>query len=126
MANAKGILGHGVIAGHAHQPELEFLNSEQVRQAIYADLVELGPWEATNGPGSQPRSWGGHHIYVPGYTVQGAVCVTWGHEQQMSWAWLDEYYDEAYAIFDSKHSFKETVIDEANPNAFVARIPADC
>jgi len=126
MANAKGILDHGVTAGHAHQPELELLNSEQVRQVMYADLVELGPWEATNGPGSQPHSWGGQYIYVPGYTARGPVCVTWGHEQQMSWAWLDEYYDEVYAIFDSQDSLKETVIDEANLNAFVARTPADC
>jgi len=44
----------------------------------------------------------------------------------MSWAWLDEYYDEVHAIFESKDSFKETAIDEANLNAFVARIPADC
>src|ERR1700730_11860488 len=124
MANTKGI--HGVIAGHAHQPELEFLNSEQVRQAIDAALVELGPWEATNSPGSQPASWSGHHIYLPGYTAQGPVCVTWGHKQQMSWACVGGYYDEAFAIFDSKDSFKETVSDEANLNAFVARIPADC
>jgi hypothetical protein len=92
------------------KPELEFLDSERVRQAIYADVC----------------AWGGDCIYVPGNTARGPVCVTWGRDQQMTWAWLDEYYDEAYAIFDAKDSFKKTVIDEAKLNAFVARIPADC
>ena len=110
MAKAKGIRGDCVIAGRACMPEIEFLNSEQVRQATYTDL----------------RAWGGDYIYVPGYTAQGPVCVTWGRKQQMTWAWLDKYYDEAYAISDAKDSLKETVIDEAKLNAFVARIPADC
>jgi len=122
MAKAKGIRGDCVIAGGACMPEVEYLNSEQVRQAIYADLVGLG----MQLPKSAPRSWGGHYIYVPGYTAQGPVCVTWGRKQQMTWAWLDKYYDEVYAIFDAKDSLKETVIDEAKLNAFVARIPADC
>jgi len=120
--------------------EVEFLNSDQVRQAIYADVglgvqlpqsaqeqISTGqPWEVANGPGSQPGSWGGHYIYVPGYTPQGPVCVTWGRKQQMTWAWLEKYGDEAYAIFDAKDSFKKTVIDKTKLNAFVARIPADC
>ena len=90
--------------------EVEFLNSEQVCQALYADLY----------------AWGGDYIYVPGYTARGPVCVTWGRDQQMTWAWLDKCYDEAYSIFDVKDNSKETVIDEAKLNAFVARIPADC
>jgi len=110
MAKAKGILGDCVTAGRAHQPEVEFLNSEQVRQAIYADLC----------------AWDGDYIYVPGYTARGPVCVTWGRDQQMTWAWRDGYYDEACAIFDAKDSFRKAVIDEAKLNAFVVRIPADC
>ena len=121
MASAKGNPGHGVTAGRAHQPEVEFLSSEQVRRAIDADLVGFG----MPLPESAPHPGGGHCIYVPGYTAQGPVCVAWGREQQMSWAWLDEYYEEVCAIFDAK-DFKETVIDEAKLNAFVARIPADC
>jgi len=128
MAKAQGIPGDCIIAGRAFQPEVEFLNSEQVRQAIYADLVGLGihlPQSAREQISTQPRSAGGDFIYVPGYTAQGPVCVAWGRERQMSSAWLDEYYDEVCAIFDAK-DFKETVIDEAKLNAFVARIPADC
>jgi hypothetical protein len=123
MAKAKGVQGDRVIAGRAHQPEVEFLDSEQVRQTIYADV---GVGLDVQLPESAPRPGNGHYIYVPGYTAQGPVCVTWGRKQQMTWAWLDKYQDEAYAIFDAKNTFKETVIDEATLNAFVARIPADC
>jgi hypothetical protein len=55
------------------------------------------PWEVTReraGPN-------GHYVYVPGYTKDGPVCVTWGKKQQMSWAFVDKYCDEAYAIIDA-------------------------
>ena len=109
-----------------------------MREAIFADVgVGLGvqlpksaqaqvttgqPWDLTDGPDSAPGSWGGHYVYVPGYTPQGPVCVTWGRKQQMTWAWLDKYCDEAYAIFDEKDSFKKTVIDKTKLNSFVASL----
>ncbi len=71
---------------------------DQVRQAIFADVgiglglelpksaqqqVQTGqPWEVTSGPDAKPGSWGGHYVYVPGYTPMGPVCVTWGRKQQ--------------------------------------------
>ena len=66
----------------------------QGRDLLYDVGVGLGL--QTNGPGSEPGSWGGDYIYVPGYTAQGPVCVTWGRPQQMMWAWLGEYCDEVY------------------------------
>jgi hypothetical protein len=118
--------------------EVDPQDSEQMRGAIFADVgVGLGvqlprsaqeqisagqPWDVTNGPDSKPGSWGGHYVYVPGYTPQGPVCVTWGRKQQMTWAWLDRYCDEAYAIFDAKDRFKKTVIDKTKLNDFVASL----
>jgi hypothetical protein len=115
--------------------EVDPTKPQQVRQAIFGDVgVGLGvqlpksaqaqinsgqPWEVTNGPASQPGTWGGHYVYVPGYTPKGPVCVTWGRKQQMTWAWLKKYCDEAYAIFDAQDVFKKTVIDKAKLNAFV-------
>jgi hypothetical protein len=29
------------------------------------------------------------------------VCVTWGRKQQLTWAFVDKYCDEAYAIIDA-------------------------
>ena len=118
--------------------EVNPLSSQQMREAIFADVgVGLGvqlptsaqaqittgqPWDLTDGPDSAPGSWGGHYVYVPGYTPQGPVCVTWGRKQQMTWAWLDKYCDEAYAVFDEKDSFKKTVIDKTKLNSFVASL----
>src|SRR5262245_15847627 len=78
--------------------EVAFANHEQVRQAIFGDVgVGLGvqlpnaakvqiqtgqPWDVTSGPDAVPGSWGGHYVYVPGYTPSGPVCVTWGRKQQ--------------------------------------------
>jgi hypothetical protein len=63
-------------------------------------------WDVQAGPGSSPGSWGGHYVYVPGYTKRGPVCVTWGRKQQMTWKFIERYCDEAYAIFDAVDSAK--------------------
>jgi hypothetical protein len=115
--------------------EVAFRNKDEVRQAIFADVgigigvqlpnaakkqIQSGqPWEVTRGPDSRPGSWGGHYVYVPGYTPSGPVCVTWGRKQQMTWAWLKKYCDEAYAIFDAKNRFKKAMIDSAKVMDFV-------
>jgi hypothetical protein len=118
--------------------EVNFRNRVEVRQAIYADVgLGLGvqlpiaaqnqmqsgrPWDVTSGTGSERGSWGGHYVYVPGYTPAGPVCVTWGKKQQMTWAWLSKYCDEAYAIFDAKDSFKKALIDKPKIIAFLASL----
>ncbi len=120
--------------------EVAFTNHEEARQAIYADVgVGLGlqlpnsakaqiqtgqPWEVTSGPDSAPGSWGGHYVYVPGYTPSGPVCVTWGRKQQITWDWLDKYCDEAYAIFDAKNRFKMAMVDKAKITAFLNTLTA--
>ena len=108
---------------------IDFKNHTQVKQAIFSDVgIGLGvqlpkaaqaqiqtgqPWSVTTGPDAKPGSWGGHYIFVPGYTTLGPVCVTWGRKQQMTWDWLNKYCDEAYAIFDASDSFKKTIISQA-------------
>ena len=118
--------------------QVNFANRDEVLSAIFSDVgIGLGvqlpkdaqnqiqtgqPWDVTNGPGSTPGSWGGHYIYVPGYTPVGPVCVTWGRKQQMTWAWLEKYCDEAYAIFDAKDTFKKAMIDKPKVAAFLATL----
>lgn len=116
--------------------EVNFANKQQVRQAIYSDVgIGLGvqlpiaaqaqiqagqPWDVTSGPDAAPGSWGGHYVFVPGYTPDGPVCVTWGRKQQITWAWLNKYCDEAYAIFDAKNRFKKKLISEARIDSFLS------
>jgi hypothetical protein len=108
--------------------EVDRGNRTQVRQAIYADVgmgigvnlptcakaeIQTGqPWARTTGVGSAPGSWGGHYVYVCGYTPAGPVCITWGKKQQMTWRWFDKYCDEAYTIFDAKNSFRKAIINK--------------
>ena len=66
------------------------------------------PWDVTTGPGSEPGSWGGHYVYLVGYTPQGPVCVTWGQKQAMTWSFVDKYFDELYAIVDNRDKFLKT------------------
>lgn len=118
--------------------EVNFRNHDQVRQVIYADVgigfgvdlpiaaqqqIQTGqPWEVTTGPDARPGTWGGHYVYVPGYTAKGPVCVTWGRKQQMTWAWVDKYADEAYAIFDARNRFKKSMINRKKLKAFIASL----
>jgi len=115
--------------------EVDFRKNDEVRQAVFADVgVGLGiqlpnsakaqiqtgqPWDVTTGADSAPGSWGGHYVYVSGYTPSGPVCVTWGRKQQMTWAWLDKYCDEAYAILDAKNHFKKNMIIKEKITGFL-------
>jgi hypothetical protein len=94
----------------------------EVKRAIFLDIgVGLGftlpnsaitqfhagkSWDVTTGPGSAPNPENGHYVHAPGYTKRGPVCVTWGRKQQMTWAFLAKYCDEAYAIIDSINTAK--------------------
>ncbi len=119
--------------------EVRFTNRGEMRQAIFADVgvgigvqlpnsakaqIQAGqPWTVTTGPDAAPGSWGGHYVLVPGYTPIGPVCVTWGRKQQMSWAWLSKYCDEAYAIFDAHDSFKKSAISKQKITSFLKGLP---
>ncbi len=103
--------------------EIAPTDHDEIRRAIFMDLgiglglalpqsaqrqVEEGKiWDVESGPGAIPNSWGGHYVYVPGYTETGPVCVTWGRKRAMTWAFLDKYCDEAFAIMDAKDTPKK-------------------
>lgn len=118
--------------------EVDFHDQDEVRAAVFSDVgvgfgvqlpntaktqIQTGqPWDVVPGPGSEPGSWGGHYVYVPGYTELGPVCVTWGRKQQITWPWLEKYGDEAYAIFDAHDTFKKAQIDKKVIKAFLAKL----
>lgn len=119
--------------------EVNRANMTEVRTAIFLNLgVGIGlrlpntaereltagkPWTTTTGPGSTPNSWGGHYVYVSGYTKLGPTCVTWGAKQQMSWAFFTKFCDEAYCIIDDLDiTKKRTNIDAKKVDAFLATV----
>lgn len=64
-------------------------------------------WGLVEGNSGDYGSWGGHYVYINGYTKEGPICVTWGKYQHMTWEFFYNYCDEAYAIIDSKNQFTE-------------------
>jgi hypothetical protein len=59
------------------------------------------PWDVVREAGERSKKGDGHYVYVSGYTKRGPVCVTWGRKQQISWAFVNKYCDEGYAIIDT-------------------------
>ena len=119
--------------------ELDRASVNEVKMAIFMNLgVGIGlrlplsaqheldegkPWTTTSGRGSRANSWGGHYVYVCGYTTLGPTCVTWGAKQQMSWAFFKAYCDEAYAIIDALNTkAKRANIDEKKLDAFLETV----
>jgi hypothetical protein len=123
--------------------EIDRASTVEVKRTVFTDLgVGIGillplsaqkefeagkPWKTTSGPGSARNSWGGHYVYVTGYTTLGPTCVTWGRKQQMSWGFFAAYCDEAYAIIDAVNTPKKRrLLDQAKIDAFLNNVsPVD-
>jgi hypothetical protein len=87
------------------------------------ELAAGKPWTTTTGAGSRANTWGGHYVYVSGYTKLGPTCVTWGKKQQMSWDFFTAYCDEAYAIIDDLNTTKKrAMLDAKKLDAFLATV----
>jgi len=69
-------------------------------------------WYPVTGQGFGPGSWGGHCMYLCGYSHVGVTAVTWGKKQLMSWPFFIRYCDELYGVID-------------NPNRFTPDSPVD-
>ena len=62
-------------------------------------------WDVATGPDGQPDTWGGHCVYVVAYDSEGLTCITWGHRQRMTWAFLQTYCDQAFAVIDNRDNW---------------------
>lgn len=86
-------------------------NQWKVAQRMFGGLY-IGLWLPTsaqrqerwdvpkNGPTGDgaPGSWGGHAVETIEYDENGVTCATWSERKRMSWRFIDEYCDEAYAV----------------------------
>ena len=119
--------------------EVDRAAAAEVKRTVFTDLgVGLGlalpataqrefdaakPWVTTTGAGSTAGSWGGHYVYVTGYTRLGPTCVTWGRKQRMSWEFFSKYCDEAYAVIDALDTAKKRrTLDGARIERFLSTL----
>ena len=94
-----------------------------VPKSAQAQIQSGKPWDVVGGPAAKPGSWGGHYVYLSGYTETGPVCVTWGRKQQMTWAFLQKYCDELYAIVDNKDRFvRGSPVDVAKLEQYLSQL----
>lgn len=125
--------------------ELHPTDHEQIKTAIYAlHGVHFGLWlpyaaqkmfrdgiwdyQGQKDEQWQPGSWGGHLVYSKayGYDVDGVEIITWGTLLKMSWAFIDKYCDEAWAIVDNNDSWRvKQTVDVAALSQELASITSD-
>lgn len=65
---------------------------------------------------------GGHCVYIKAYNSTGPICVTWGKDQQMTWAFWDKYFDEAYAVIDAQDSWIDPTTNPLNCEELVKEL----
>jgi hypothetical protein len=62
-------------------------------------------WDVATGPDGQPGTWGGHCVYIVAYDSEGLTCMTWGKRQRMTWAFFQNYCDQAFAVIDNRDNW---------------------
>lgn len=72
-------------------------------------------WDVGGEGNTEPGSWGGHAVPLVGYDADGLVAVTWGGLKRLTWAFLDAYCDEAYAVLSNDFINQTTHL---NPDHF--------
>lgn len=107
--------GLGVERDYSHHmlkafAAVEWTNHEQVKLAHYVfggvkvcaglplAAQDQDVWDVSEGARAEWGSWGGHSMYSFAYDEEGLEVWTWGRPQKMTWAWVDKYVDESYAL----------------------------
>ena len=57
-------------------------------------------WDVGNGRNYAGGSWGGHSIPAVGYDEKYYYVVTWGEVLRLTYAAMERYVDETYAVID--------------------------
>ena len=91
--------------------------SAQQQFAKQQQTGQIVPWTVVNG---SPID-GGHCIVAVGYDAQGVLCVTWGDIVVVTWPFIKQYCDEAWAILT--HAIVEHGADTFGINT--AKLHAD-
>jgi hypothetical protein len=64
------------------------------------ELAPLGTWDYPPAPGADATLSGGHCVIAPKADAEALYVVSWGAVYKMTWAFWDQFVDEAYAVID--------------------------
>jgi hypothetical protein len=117
---------------------VDYRSPTEVKQAIYIhggipigvnlpddamdEFTRGKPWSTTRRP---PDPDEGHCVYLTGWTKAGPTAITWAQYQQLSWAWLKKYGDEAWTVFDNLDQPRfRNAIDHAAVRRYLEEVTA--
>lgn len=80
------------------------------------------PWDVVAGAGGDaaPGSWGGHLVYSKQYSSGKFACLTWGHNQMITDAFIQKYADEAWVVVDSLDHWRKN--DHLDVTGMIAKM----
>jgi hypothetical protein len=101
-----GLFGHRIFAFTETDPRNRLDMQVTISKFGVADVGLMlprawqheGVWDIGAGSDFTRGSWGGHCVLAAGYDVDTVTLVTWGRIQKITWAALEQYCDEAYAL----------------------------
>jgi hypothetical protein len=110
---ATGMAGH-TIDSFASLGEQTPIDQALVRQSIYLfgnayfgfamplSAQNQAIWDVIPDPGDGSTvagSWGGHCVLAVAYDATGITVISWGALYKVTWAFVEMYADEAYALW---------------------------
>jgi len=136
-----GVGGHkiGAFVGVNPQSMAEVMQAIRLFGNCYIGLAlpltaqsQNGYWAMasnwTQDPNAAPGSWGGHCVLVAAASqTGGSTVITWGQRWKMSWNFMHNYCDEAYAMLspDWLTSRGMSPVGDGLPGFNAAQLQAD-
>jgi hypothetical protein len=100
------VAAFGELDPHDHdqlRAAIFLLHGVQFGLALPRAAQNMSTWDVPanfSGPEWAPGSWGGHAVFSKRYDETGIEILTWGEKVWMTWAFIDRYCDEAWAVVD--------------------------
>lgn len=75
--------------------------------SVTRNMDSIETWDIVAGPECAADPSGGHAVAICGYDADGLTGLTWGRRQRLSYAFLEAYCDELWAIVDALDPWRQ-------------------